>query len=352
MSSNSPSSKGFSPQGLSPDDALPPVEPPNASFILQLFVVPGIIVVVVVMIWLMFNWLAQMGNDRDAFVRALSRNNEARWQAAFNLANALRGERGSSNPKLTNDPELAKQLAGILDSEIAAGSMDKNPIALRIYLSRALGEFRVADALPTLIKTATTERNEAEGDVRRAALEGIAMLASNVGSDDAHFADNAQLKEALMKAAADSESRTRTVAAFAMGVIGGPQYSEKLHSMLVDAYPDVRYNAATRLAHVGDVAAIPVLVEMLDPDEQAGVEVEQQKDMRPFKRAVITLNALRATSQLAEQNQEADLGALESAVEKLLAKEEGGEIRVEATGVLRQLNSRSAKAPVEHSPAS
>jgi hypothetical protein len=41
--------------GLSPDDALPPVEPPSAGFIIQLFVVPGIIVVVVVMIWVMFN---------------------------------------------------------------------------------------------------------------------------------------------------------------------------------------------------------------------------------------------------------------------------------------------------------
>ena len=44
MSSNSPPSRG-----LSPDEALPPVEPPNAGFILQLFIVPGVIVVVVVM---------------------------------------------------------------------------------------------------------------------------------------------------------------------------------------------------------------------------------------------------------------------------------------------------------------
>ena len=73
---------------------------------------PGIIVVVVVMIWVMFNWLAQMGNDRDAFVRALSRNNEARWQAAFNLANALRAERGSTNPKLTGDPNWPRNWRG------------------------------------------------------------------------------------------------------------------------------------------------------------------------------------------------------------------------------------------------
>src|SRR6476659_6109216 len=126
--------------GLSPDDVLPPVEPPSASFILQLFIVPGVIVLVVVMIWVMFNWLAQKGNDSDAFVRALGRNNEARWQAAFNLANALRAERGSNHPRLTADPRLARQLAEILDREIDAASMENNPVTLRIYLSRALGE--------------------------------------------------------------------------------------------------------------------------------------------------------------------------------------------------------------------
>ncbi len=94
MSSDPPAVRAFS-----PDDALPPVEPPSAGFIVQLFVVPGVIVVVVVMIWVMFNWLAQKGNDRDAFVRALSRNNEARWQAAFNLANALRAERDANSPR-------------------------------------------------------------------------------------------------------------------------------------------------------------------------------------------------------------------------------------------------------------
>ena len=63
MSSSPPSSERFS-----PDDALPPVEPPSAGFILQLFVVPGVIVVVVIMIWLMFNWLAHMGTDPRSYV--------------------------------------------------------------------------------------------------------------------------------------------------------------------------------------------------------------------------------------------------------------------------------------------
>ena len=334
-------------QNPSPDDSLPPVEPPSAGFILQLFIVPGLIVVVVVSVWLMFNWLAQKGNDSDAFVRDLGRNTAARWQAAFNLANELRAERNARNPKLTVDPQLAKQLADILNREIDAGSMEDNPITLRIYLCRALGEFKVTDGLPTLIKAATTQRDERESDVRRAALEGIAILAANFSPDDkqlAAFTHNSALQEALLKAASDSDPRTRSAAAVAMGVIGGQKNLEKLLGMLDDAHPDVRYNAATRLAHHGDAAAVPVLIEMLDPDETAGVEAEKEEGMRPQKRAVIVINALRASAQLAERNADADLAPLKTAIEKLLASKPASELRVEATAAQRQLNQRAAKA--------
>jgi HEAT repeat protein len=326
---------------LSPDDALPPVEPPSAGFILQLFVVPGVIVIVVVMIWVMFNWLAQKGNDRDAFVRALGRNNEARWQAAFNLATALRAERGASNPTLTNDPKLATQLADILDRELEAANMENNSVTLRIYLSRALGEFEVPDGLPVLIKAATTERDPRESDVRRAALEGIALLTSNVGADDPSFSGDDKLQEAIASAASDSDPRTRTVAAVVLGVLGGEKNIERLHALLDDTNPDVRYNAATRLAHHGDAAAVDVLSEMLDPAETAGVTIEKEEEMRPFKRALITLNALRAVGQLAEKNPSADLSPLKAAVEKLMAGDASGEIRVEATSALRRLDARS-----------
>ncbi len=333
--------------GLSPDDALPPVEPPSAGFILQLFIVPGVIVVVVVMIWLLFNWLAQMGNDSDAFVRALSRNNEARWQAAFNLANAMRAERGSSEPKLLADPQLSANLAGILDREIDSASMEKNSLALRLYLCRALGEFRVPDGLPILIKAATTERDEREGDVRRAALEGIAVLADNVGGTDPHFADNAELNDALLKAASDSDPRTRAAAAVAMGVIGTEPYQERLRAMVEDSNPDVRFNAALRLAHLGDAASIPVLEEMLNPDEQAGVESEKETEMRPYKRALITINALRAVDQLIAKNSTVDTSALKAAVERLLGDGAEGEIRVAATNTLRLLNLPPAERVTE-----
>jgi HEAT repeat protein len=330
------------PAGLSPDDALPPVEPPSAGFIVQLFVVPGVIVLVVVIIWVLFNWLAQKGNNRDAYVRDLARNNEARWQAATNLALDLRAERDSKNPTLTVDRELARQLAGILETETKEGSLEENPLTLRIYLCRALGEFRVPDGLPALVQAASTVRDPKEADVRRAALEGIALLASNVGPGAKEFAENPKLEEVVLAAGADEDPRTRSVAAVGLGVIGTPAMLDRLRFLLEDANPDVRYNAAVRLAQRGDLAAVPVLVEMLDPTETAGVDAEKNEEMRPFKRALITINALRAVEQLAAANPDADLAQLESAVDKLLASGASGEIRIVAIDLARKLKERSA----------
>ena len=56
-------------QQMNPDDSLPPVEPPSAAFLVQLFLVPGIIVAIIVCVWLSFHWLAHLGNDPQAYVR-------------------------------------------------------------------------------------------------------------------------------------------------------------------------------------------------------------------------------------------------------------------------------------------
>ena len=262
---------------LSPDDALPPVEPPSAGFILQLFFIPGMIVLVIVMIWL----LCSIGwRTRGTIATRWSRRSRATTRPAGKRRSTwptICAPNAGRNPRLTIDGQFATDLAAILDREIDGASTDEHSITLRIYLCRALGEFRVPDGLPVLVKAADTQRSDAEGDVRRAALEGIAFLANNLGAGDPHIADNAQLREVLLKAAADSDPRMRSAAAVAMGVVGSPELLEKLRYMLDDSNPDVRYNAATRLAHHGDVAAVPLLAEMLDPSETAGVNQEKRR---------------------------------------------------------------------------
>src|SRR5919204_119894 len=100
---------------LSPDDALPPVEPPSAGFLVQLFLIPGIIVAIIVAVWLLFHWLAQMGNDPREYVRKLRSNSETRWQAAVNLAGVLHSSAGDD---VKRDRALAGELGDILNEEI------------------------------------------------------------------------------------------------------------------------------------------------------------------------------------------------------------------------------------------
>src|SRR5207302_1760136 len=99
-----------------------------------------------------------------------------RWQAAVNLADALRNDRNKSNSQLKHDSKLAGQLSKILASEIEAGSMAEKPVTLRIFLCRSLGEFEVPDGLPVLVRAATVQRSESELPVRRAAIEALALL--------------------------------------------------------------------------------------------------------------------------------------------------------------------------------
>jgi len=336
-----------------PGDMLPPVEPPSAGFILQLFVVPGIIVVIIVMVWLLFNWVARTGNDPQEYVRALKRDNVNSWQAAVNLANAL-GNPGPQGAALRQDSALARELAEMLDKELGkgadAGSMKEQPLMLRYFLCKALGEFETPEGLPALVKAAGTHRSDEESEVRLAALQAIAVLAENMGrihpGKSLAGPDSAEIEppatpgvdEVLLEASRDADPRVRGTAAYAMGVVGGEKLTARLEAMLGDSNPDVRYNAATRLAAHGDAQAIGVLAEMLDPEESAGVNAEKNEDLRPYKRALIVTNALRAVEQLHAKNSAADLSLVRDQLERLLAAHPDKVQRVQATELLKKLS--------------
>ena len=191
------------PRTLSPHDSLPPVEPPSAAFIVQLFLVPGLIVAIIVCVWLAFHWLAHLGNDPQAYVRTLRRDNEGRWQAALNLANDLRGPGGGA---LKADEGLASELGRILTDESASGRTGEQSQMLRVYLCRALGEFSVPTALPPLVAQAQIS---AEPLSARAAVEAIAVLATNLlaaGRD----AGGADTTEAVITASRSDDAQLRS----------------------------------------------------------------------------------------------------------------------------------------------
>jgi HEAT repeat protein len=329
------------PGSISAHDALPPIEPPSAGFLVQLFVIPGVIVAIIVVVWLLFHWLASMGNDPREYIKKLRGNSEVRWQAAVNLAGALQGEAGD---EIKHDSAVATDLGQILKDEIAQGSTEERPINLRVYLCRALGEFKTPAALPALLDAVKTQRDDEEIDVRRAAVHGIASLAANFKQAKIDW-DQAEAVAALIAASKSDNANLRAEAAFALGLFDQPEALARLDAMLEDSHPDARFNAATGLARHGKIAALPVLLEMLDPDQTLSTHEERPED-RAEKAVMVHVNGLRALAELSKISPSADLSSAMPAVE-WLCQSKLVDVKQNAIEVRRILNEQERTKQVQ-----
>jgi len=319
-SSLSSDSTGHPPGPHYPDDQLPPVEPPSAGFILQLFVIPGVIVVVIVAIWLMFSWIAHHASTRpEDVVQGLQGSGPARWQRANELADMLRNSRHTDFRRNSN---AATQLAEILQRELTTatspGGMESGAVNLRYFLCRALGEFEVADGLEVLIKAATTSRDPREQWVRRGAIQAIAVLGYHLQQGNPNgLSDYATLEPTLILLANDENELIRSETAFALGRIGTPGMMKQLESMVDDPHSDTRYNAAVALAQQGNAIAIETLAEMLDSEELGSATEEPDPQSQFVKRAIIMKNAMQGTVELARQSSESDLSSITQALQEI-----------------------------------
>jgi HEAT repeat protein len=328
-------------RAISPDDALPPVEPPSASFLVQLFLVPAIIVGIIVTVWLAFHWLAQLGNDPQAYVRQLRRNTEGRWQAALNLANDLRGPSGA---KLKADPALAGELASILESEVISGrpagggNSAEQSRTLCVYLCRALGEFAVPDAAPPLVARAeATDQPE----IARAAVEALAVLATNLAAADKGFTDPGSVSKAVLDATEAQDQGLRSSAAFALGVVGGDEARERLEVLCNDVNDDVRYNAALSLARLGGTAAWETLAEMLSLPDIAVQPGDDEAQADRYKRAMVVVNALKGVGLLVDDTAEPPPERITTAVTGL-REDAVADVRQGAGALLRRIERVAA----------
>jgi len=290
------------------------------GMLLKLLLLPGLVVLAIVVAVI---WLGRPDGDVDSLIDRLAREGDDRWLAALSLS-AMLHEPGDTAIK--RDPAVARRLSEILRKEIAAGGMDRDQLNLRMYLCRALGEFEITDPLPVLLEAAQLQRDPQEVEVRCAAIEAVAVLASHVGTTG--LRGDPQLLPVLVQAAEDPQRQVRQRAAFALGVVGGDRAQACLERMLADRCAEVRYNAATGLARQGNPNCIGVLREMLAPQ---GVNVD---------RTTVQRNALLATGLLAAANRTADLGELIEAVERLTRANVAAEVGAKAVELLQELDRR------------
>ncbi len=292
---------------LSPDDALPPVEPPSAAFLVQLFLVPGLIVAIIVGVWLAFHWLAHLGNDPQAYVRTLRRDNEGRWQAALNLANDLRGPGGGV---LKADASLATELGRILTEEVSSGRKGEQSQTLRVYLCRALGEFATPAAVEPLVKRA---RDGADPQTARAAVEALAVLSTNLVAAGQSLQNPAGVAGAVVDASRSDDPQLRSSAAFTLGVLGGSEAVDRLLALAGDDADDVRFNAGLALARQGRDEALEPIAEMLalpDVPPAPGADGDIVAQSRRYKRALVVVNALRGLALLIDATHQSPPGGL------------------------------------------
>ena len=336
-----------SPRRTYSPDSLPPVEPPSAGFLVQLFLVPALIVGIIVSVWLAFHWLAQLGNDPQAYVRTLRRNTEGRWQAALNLANDLRGPGGAA---LKADAALAGELASILSDEVksgrpvGSGHSAEQSRTLCVYLCRALGEFTVPEAAAPLVAQA---KGDADPEIARAAVEALAVLATNLTATGHSFADPAAVTAAVLADTRSGDDGLRSSATYALGVVGGAGARERLESLCGDPVDDVRYNAALGMARLGDAAAYDTLAEMLSLPDVVAPAGNPEAQSERYKRAMVVVNALKGVGLLVDQASEPPPAAILTAVAGL--REDGiSDVRQGAAALLRRVerlgSSRSTAA--------
>jgi hypothetical protein len=183
---------------------LPPVAPPSGRFIVQLFLVPGLIVAVAVLLLLGFKFLVGGTRTPDEFLRDLdSANPDVRWRAASDLAQVLNRPESLS---LASDPKFGLELGKRLNDSLEdirrveqtafktkgkQGDKERES-ALQVlapkrhfalFLINCLGNMTVPVGAPLLRKVArNTEGNDPQWIAlrRRRAVWALANLGNNL----------------------------------------------------------------------------------------------------------------------------------------------------------------------------
>jgi len=195
-----------------PPPGLPPVTPPSGKFIVQLFLVPGLIVGLIVCMLLLFNWWIGGPRSPEAFLHKLDDPNpEVRWRAAADLALVLKqderlagdgafaielAERADRAREASESAEktFADRYASLTEKEVQIETAKLEPERNYLqYLCACLGYFRVPAGVEILDKLASQESSlepQALAARRRRAVWALADLGENLR----HF-DEAKLPD-------------------------------------------------------------------------------------------------------------------------------------------------------------
>ena len=360
-------------------EELPPVEPPSAGYIVQLFLIPALIVAAVIGVWALFGKLADSDTDWQQLVSELgSANEHRRWRAALGLAHVLKNEQlpaDESGVPLSEQPAVANALTDLFKESLASNSTLEDDIKHQDFLARTLGSLRVDEVVvPVLIMAMEADQNI---EVRKSSMMSLAMIAGHHFEEQAAAQNGTTLpqnrasgsnsvmslrqplsqptlsdpavSEKLRLAAQDEDPIIRHLAAYVLALVSGDEAIEALKLLLSDRDEKARANAVIGLARNGLTDGIPVLTKFLADglaeskpavsaaDASNDAVKKSANDARRSEQTVILSNCIRAAGDLwgsltDEQRQE-----LTPLLQQLSEKHSSVEVRQEALTVINRL---------------
>ncbi|HEV8066826.1 MAG TPA: HEAT repeat domain-containing protein [Planctomycetaceae bacterium] len=249
---------------------LPPVEPPSAGFIMQLFVVPALIVLAVVVVWAFFGKIAASEEDWRELVEDIRNTNEhRRWRGADGLARLLQNDQqlGDGGQRLAANPEIARTLVGLFDEQLKKHSQRDDDLKQEAFVARTLGLLDSPNTvLPALERGMQSEQDR---EVRKNSIASIAVIAGRA-SEVHHPLDDSTLVNDLVTASGDPDKLIRDVSTYALGLIPTDASRDRLTVLLSDGDRNTRVNAAVGLARQNSTAGFPVFKDVL---QSAGSEL-------------------------------------------------------------------------------
>lgn len=262
---------------------LPPVEPPSAGLVVQLFIIPlvivGVLVVGGLLVYLPFGRLAGGEQTAVEYVRTIRDNNVSRqrFRAAFELATLIQND-----ASLAKNSNLLGEIVKVLKSEL----VKKDETQVTSYLALMLGAFETLDAgdagdpLEVLARCLDADQPTV---VRSAAAESLARQGARLDGK----LDASKVIAPLVAAARSDDVELRLRAVYALGFLGGEEAEKALVEHLKDEDRFVGYNAATALARRDNSQALDLLREMLD--DKALRQVIPLKDEAEIQRKIETI---------------------------------------------------------------
>lgn len=289
-------------------EELPPVEPPSASFIMQLFLVPAIIVAAVIGIWALFGQLSASEQDWRQLVTELSSNNEhRRWRGANGLAQMLRAdiELKEDGQNLAGNQQIASEMTELMSELLADTARTETQIKQQVFVVTALSWLDVYDTtLPVLIAATQPDQEEI---VRAEALRSFAIIAERASVRGTPI-DRDDVIDCLTSASQDSAPLVRQVAAYAMAYVPGNVTEQRLRVMLEDGDSATRVNAAIAFVRRKNTAGVDVFLQALKtapepvkPEDMEGDTPQEkllQARLEDDMNTLIVGNVLKAVREL------------------------------------------------------